>query len=307
MIREALGTLKYKALDCWPYVMEEVKAKRLREEFRLRISELAPIQSAGRPSIEIHMLCGKYHVDMGIFAGWSFMRFLKNASLYIHSDGTLGEQDATIIRMTLPTAVIITSTEADKRVKETVAAIAPKLCEWRRSNFFAAQLIDMNLFGEFDRFLFLDADILCFLDPVELRTALMVEKPVFRWAQDLRSSYVAPVPVLRKMTQLHVPEAVNLGPMVVPRLGEKDFRYLEHLFQIFQADPMINMKLSWAPQTFYAICACRSPGSHPFSPSYALTRGRTAEEAIIRHYVSIPAIRPRFFTEGLPKIFEGLQ
>jgi len=59
--------------------------------------------------------------------------------------------------MTLPPAVIINLPKLNNEVKETVAAIAPKLCEGGAAIFSPAQLIDMNLFGEFDRFLFLDA------------------------------------------------------------------------------------------------------------------------------------------------------
>jgi hypothetical protein len=305
-LRRAAGMLKYKALYCWPYKFKQAKAKRLREQFRPKAFELPPIEPAGQPEIEIHMLCGKHHLDMGIWASWSFLRFLKNAILYVHSDGTLGEQEADLFQKIVPSACIITKPQADSHVKATVASIAPRLCEWRESNLFAPQLIDMNLFGNRDRFLMLDADVLCFSVPVELRTALMDGELVFRWAQDLRSCYMAPLPVLREMTHLKVPEAVNLGPMITPRLREEDFVYLEHLFGRLQTEPTINLKISWAPQTLYAVCAARCPQSRPLSRTYAVKLGRTSNKAVLRHYVSIPAIRPRFFTEGIPKLLSNL-
>jgi hypothetical protein len=300
--RHAAGMLKYKLLYCWPYRRMQAQAAKLREQLRPMVFNLPPIEASSRPEVEIHMLCGKYHLDMGIWASWSFMRFLKNSVLYVHSDGTLGNDDVSLLQKIIRPSIVVTKSEADACVAAKLAKLAPRLCQFKHTNLFASQITSMQLYGNLDRFLMLDADVLCFSDPCELRTALMADKPAFRWGPDLRTSYVASVSQLSKMTQLQIPEGLNLGDMVTPRLNKEDFEYLEHLIPTLQADPTIDMECSWVPQTLLAVIAGRYHKTQPLSRDYAVTLGRTSDIAIVRHYVSIPAIRPRFFTEGIPKL-----
>ena len=42
----------------------------------------------------------------------------------------------------------------------------------------------------------------------------------------------------------------------------------------------------------------------PFGPEYQIYRGRTKADTVVRHYVGIPAIRPRYYLEGVPLLLE---
>ncbi|MBN1788206.1 MAG: hypothetical protein JW806_07405 [Sedimentisphaerales bacterium] len=305
-IRHAAGMFKHKLLYSWPYKGMQAKAAKLREQLYPMISNLPPIEATAKPEVEIHMLCGKSHLDMAIWASWSFMRFLKNSMLYIHSDGTLEDSDIALLQKIICPSVIVTKSEADACVAAKLFKLAPRLCQFRDTNLFASQITSMQLYGNLDRFLMLDADVLCFSDPCELRAALMADKPAFRWGSDLRTAYVASVSKLKEITQLQIPEGLNLGNMVTPRMNEEDFRYLEELIPSLQADPDVDMECSWAPQTLLAIIAGRYHQTRPLSRDYAVSLGRTSDNAIVRHYISIPATRPRFFLEGIPKLLKNL-
>jgi regulator of extracellular matrix RemA (YlzA/DUF370 family) len=299
--------LKYKALYCWPYKFKQAKAEKLREQLRPKAFELPPIEPAGKPEIELHMLCGKAQLDMGIWASWSILRFLKNAVLYVHSDGTLTDEDAHLWRKIIPSMILISKEEADDRVMSIVAPIAPSLCRWRHSVKVSEQAIDMQLFGKTDRFLIADSDVLCFADPTELCEALSVRTPVFRWSRDIRSCYSDDIELLNKITGLHLPKALNGGFCVSPRWNKEGFHFLENAIKRLEADGRVDVQHYWSPQTYLAICTTRYTDSRPFSDSYAVTLGPTSDKAVVRHYVGIPAVRPRYFTEGLPRLLTTIE
>lgn len=300
--RRAAGSLKYKVLDCWPYKFKEIYATRLRHKLRDRAFNLPQIPAPDKAEVEIHMLCGKNQLDMGIWASWSIMRFMKNAVLRVHSDGTLRDKDNCSWQKIIPSIIIISKEEADNRATDILATACPLLYAWRCHNWCSAQVVDMHLFGESDRFVVMDSDVLCFRNPVQLQASLVLDESVYRWNRDVRNAYLADIELLNEITDLSLPEAFNAGFQLTPRFGNREFEHLEHMINLLKADGRVDTNHFWSPQTYYAMCAAIHPDAKAFPSSYSVTLGCTSDDAVVRHYVGISSVRPRYFTEGLPKI-----
>jgi hypothetical protein len=71
----------------------DMLAQRRRKQFEKLLTELAPITIPVDISCEIHLLCNQINIDMGMWATWSFKRFLTNYRLYVHSDGTIEDDN----------------------------------------------------------------------------------------------------------------------------------------------------------------------------------------------------------------------
>jgi hypothetical protein len=303
-LRLFAGRVKFRVLDCWPYKFKERRAAKLRDKFRPMAFKLPPIPAPRYPEVEIHMLCGKTQMDMGIWASWSILRFLENALLYVHSDGTL--EDIAAWRKVVPGMVLVSKTESDEKVAKEISSRYPLLYRWRCQNTTSPQVVDVHLFGKSDRLIVMDSDVLCFRKPVELQDSLALDEPVYRWNRDDRTCYSEDIDVLNSITGLKLPEAFNAGFQLTPRFAGKEFEHLEQMIRLLQADGRVDIKHFWSSQTYCAMCAARCPESRALSDNYTVTFGQISDDAIIRHYVSIPRIRPRYFTEGVPKLLKDL-
>jgi hypothetical protein len=256
--------------------------------------------------VEIHMLCGRKQLDMGIWSSWSILRFLKNTVLYVHSDGTLKDEDAHLWRKIIPSTTLISKEEANARVESKISKRWPLLYEWRCSYRAGAQVVDVHLFGETDRLIVMDSDILCFRDPLDLRHWATATKPAFRWHKDVRTCYLADIKVLNEITGLSLPEAFTAGFCLIPRYDEKYFNHLENVIKLLKANGKVDIHRWWSPQTLGATCAALDPQAGPLPPSYDIKLGRTSDDMVVRHYVGIPCVRWRYFAEGIPKILRDL-
>jgi hypothetical protein len=306
-LRRAAGMLKYKALYCWPYKFKQARAEKLREQFRPRAFELPQLPAPDSVEVEIHMLCGKKQLDMGIWSSWSILRFLRNAVLYVHSDGTLTDEDACLWQKIIPSTILISKKEADDRVESEISIRWPLLYEWRCSYRASPQVVDVHLFGETDRLIVMDSDILCFQAPMELQHWVTAPEPVFRWQKDVGNRYIADIELLNEITGLSLPEAFNAGFCLIPRFREKYFDHLEKVLKFLKADGRVNVHRYWSPQTLGAMCAALDPHAKPLPSSYALTLGRTLNDMVLRHYVGIPCVRWRYFAEGLPRLLTAIE
>jgi len=304
-IRQSVGMLKYKVLDCWPYKFKEIRAAKLREQLRQRAIKLPQVATVTHPKVEIHMLCGEKQLDMGIWASWSLLRFFNNAVLYVHSDGTL-EEDVGAWREVVPGMVLVSKAESNERAATEISSRYPLLYKWRCRDWCGPQVVDSHLFGESDRLIVMDADVLCFRKPVELRDSLSLEKRVYRWNRDVRSCYSASIDVLNSITGLKLPDAFNAGFQLTPRFGSEEFEHLERMIGLLQDDGRVDINHLWSSQTYCAMCAARWPDSQALPDSYAVTFGWTPDDAVVRHYVGVPRVRPRYFVEGIPKLLRDL-
>ncbi len=173
-VRNMLGLLKHKVCNCWPFFLQKRYAMKLRKSLYGSAFSLPSLATPREPTAEIHMLCGKEQLNMGIWSSWSGLRFLKNVILYVHSDGTLNHDDFILWKKVIPGSFLIKKEDSNNKATEIMSKRYPLLYRWRGLNWAAAQIIDYHLFGNQNIVISMDADVLFFKEPIEL--CLAIEK-----------------------------------------------------------------------------------------------------------------------------------
>lgn len=302
-LRKKLGAIKCKVVDQWPYRGRMRAIPEIRAKYRPMLDTLPALPEFTGCDYELHMLCGHRDTDMGVWASWSIMRFLSGrARLYVHSDGTLTKEDEAFWKRIIGEVVVIDRAESDAVVEKALAADTRYLYPWRCSNWASAQLVDVHFFGEAPTLLIFDSDVLTFSKPEEIIAALTAPVPRFSWCLDLRDAYSGTPQLLREVTGREMPPRLCAGFLVSPRLGKEDFLTLDRDMAKIDADPRVSVGHFWSCQTYYGLVASRYPGSAPFSAIYSNTDGKTSDNQVLRHYVGIPKVRFRYYTEGLARL-----
>ena len=303
--RKQLGRLKCMAIDQWPYLHAMKAIPRQRESLVVLQATLPALPKRREIIYEIHMLCGHRDVDMGIWSSWSILRFLGgHGQLYVHSDGSLTGQDVERWQNVIGDFVAVSRSESDDITARELSSQTKHLYPWRCSNWASAQLVDVHYFGRTPRLLIMDSDVLTFTSPHEVIAALTTPQPGFSWCNDLLDAYSASRDVLLDVTGVQVPRRLCAGFLVCPRLKTFDFIQLDQHMQQISSDPRVALNHFWSCQTYYALLAAGYPTSKPLPSPYSNTSGRTQTNSVLRHYVGIPKVRFRYFTEGLPRILK---
>jgi hypothetical protein len=298
-----LKRLKYRVKDTWPSQPLVWRGNRATRRFASAAELLPPLKQNREQPVEFHMLCGRGQIAMGIFASWSIMRFFQSSVLYLHSDGTLQESDIQVWRSIIPAINLIDKKDRDTRIKAALAEAYPMTYEWRCKNWASSQLVDMHFYGSADRFVVLDSDVLCFKDPKELKSYLGVEKAQFRWNKDLADAYSVSRPLLQNLMKKPIPSRLCAGFLLTPRLDVEDYAIVEDSLNVLARRPDVEINHYWSSQTYYAIVVGNRPEqSGPLPRTYDLCHGRTPSSCVVRHFVGVASIRPRFFLEGVPAI-----
>lgn len=303
-LRRTLGRLKFKALDCWPYIFAERRAAIIRRAWRPQAGNLPPLPASGPFAVDVLMACGKADLDMGIVASWSLLRFLPGATLHVFSDGTLDEVDFAIWRKVVPNATLVSRSEVIARLSQAIASRYPRLHDWSRRVACDTQTVGAHLFGRSDKIITMAADVLCFRRPDALLADLSASGPIHRWSRDARASYSAGPKMLKSITGLELPDALNAGFQMTSRHTGREFGHLEKMLEAIEEDGRVDPHHSWSSQTYCALCAAISPNAKAWPDTYSVTLGTTSDQAVVRPYVGIPRVRPRFFTEGLPRLVD---
>jgi hypothetical protein len=165
----------------------------------------------------------------------------------------------------------------------------------------------MHFFGDAPAILIMDSDVLAFQRPVEVMNALTAARPGFAWCRDLRNAYSAEPGLLCEITGVSMPERLCAGFMVCPRLNLGDFMELEAHLDAIHRDERIQLNHYWSCQTYYGLLASRRVGAGILPETYDNTAGRTGPRQVLRHFVGIPRVRFRYFSEGLPRVLHGGQ
>jgi hypothetical protein len=155
----------------------------LREVYDHKVLDTKPyVTGQDAPYFELHMLIGKRHVGMCLWAIKSFLHFSgQRYHVVLHDDGTLRQEDISTLSEHLPNARVIRRVDADKEMADKLADYP--LCKTfrfsvvetanhrgQKYNMFIMSLIllDINLLSDAEKIMVLDADVLFFKKPVEL-------------------------------------------------------------------------------------------------------------------------------------------
>ncbi|MBD3249275.1 hypothetical protein GF336_04485 [Candidatus Woesearchaeota archaeon] len=131
---------------------------------------------------ELHMLIGARHIDLCLWSVKSFLHFTdKKYTIVLHDDGTLKENECSILRKHIEGVKIIKKEDADRQMREKLKDL-PNCSEFRfkevkggdhfnvKSNMFIMSLIlfDFYLLSKAEKIMILDADVLFFKHPDEI-------------------------------------------------------------------------------------------------------------------------------------------
>lgn len=187
-IREESLLKLYRTIEGWlPWslrknVMEKIEHL-FREVYDHRVSDTKPyVTGQDAPHFELHMLIGKRHVGMSLWAIKSLLHFSdQRFHIVLHDDGSLRQEDLNKLSTHLPNVKVILRADADRAMADKLADYP--LCKTfrfsvvetanhrgQKYNMFIMSLIllDMNLLSSAEKIMILDADVLFFKKPVEL-------------------------------------------------------------------------------------------------------------------------------------------
>jgi hypothetical protein len=306
-ILQNLGRVKYWLLEDLPSRRQNAKVPYYRQELWKHVEKLPSVPKASSSNIEVHMLCGHRDAAMGVFSSWSLLRFLNGeGTLYIHSDGTITEEDIFRWNTVIPGIILISKEEADQRVAIELKNSTKYLYNWRCNYGMSAQVVDYHLFGETSKIISMDSDVLIFNPPDEFITFAQLPDMNFIWCEDFQNAYVSHLDYFRELFNIVMPFRFNAGMMITPRFSQATFQEIDEIMHTMEQDGRVGILQYWAAQTYFAILAARSENKISMPKSYEVHKGRTRPNSILRHYVGIPQIRYRYFTEGIPLLLNQL-
>jgi len=304
-LRKILGGVKWGLIERCDQVRYNL-AQRLRQRQRPAIESLPRLPWSGRADVDVCMICGRRHLDMGIAAAWSLLRFAPDWRLVVFSDGSLGPEDEETWRSVIPSLHVIHRQAAITETERRIGDFSLIRQMWPR-NRYSSQIVDAHLAGHSSFVLLMDSDVLCLRKPTELMHRLQSGEPRISWNEDFQNGYCAPRAELESSLGYALPERVNAGLLLTPRFGREHFEVMERVLE--QIGRMMDdpdwMSHLWLAQTVYAAMVPHFPGSSMLSTDYAVISRelpRSRGPAVMRHYVSVPGVRARFFTDGITEL-----
>ncbi len=129
------------------------------------VRDSPPVPVSREADVEVHSLICHRDVNMMLTSAKSFFRFMPQASLVLHDDGSITAADRASFESHLPGARIVTREEADAAMRQ---ALPPDVFEARAKYFFLLKLFDFNHFHRGRKMILLDSDIVFLTEPREI-------------------------------------------------------------------------------------------------------------------------------------------
>lgn len=163
--------------------LERRRLERARERYDRRVRDTHPVITGQEsPQFEVHVLLGHKHVGMTLWCVKSLLHFAgKRYHVVLHDDGSLSEDDLSLLAEHLVNVRIFRRLQADALVRPHLAGMSnamryrfsPKETSDHRGvkydmHVFALRLFDFNLLTNAKRILVLDCDVLFFAPPIQL-------------------------------------------------------------------------------------------------------------------------------------------
>ncbi len=155
----------------------------LRHLYDRRIAATRPFVTGKEfPRFEVHMLLGRKHVGMCLWAVKSFLNATNTPFVVVlHDDGSLTDADTAKLKAHLIDVRVVHKKEADDIMRKKLAPY-PNCLEYRFTSkstsdhrgteynmrIFSIRLFDFNLMSNATKTLVLDADVLFFKEPREI-------------------------------------------------------------------------------------------------------------------------------------------
>ncbi|MEG5123195.1 hypothetical protein QUB63_02920 [Microcoleus sp. ARI1-B5] len=265
---------------------------------------LNPIDTPVESDIELHMLCSHSSVTMGIWSLWSLLRWGEGKiTPAIQSDGSIAPEDVLRFRKFFPHVRFIMPEEAERLVEQRlVGSEFEFLRRFFHTHFFGSRLLTSHMSEQARVVVGIDSDVLVFDRPTEVleqcaaaknSPALTSFRDEFDWV-----TVCAPVKEMEARCGTRIESRFNGGLVVLPKFGDEQFRFMERMLRAYRPEWRAHY---FAEQTLLALMAGEF-GWNQLPPLYQMGEETNSPDAIAIHYISNQAVRPRYFSEGVPRL-----
>lgn len=252
------------------------------------------INKVGR--VEVHTLCGHQQTFMGIISTWSLLRFYKEFSLIIHSDGTLTEDDKSKWETVINPITFIEPVEGLQIVESKIHSLK-NVIKLRNENIYGKKCVDFQITGNHKKMLMFDTDILFFKRSESIENEFNNENFMF-WGNDLGTFYGADLQWINDVFGYDIPAGVCTGLLGMNKINDEELEQIDRVLYNLSKNgyELSNYRLE---QLLYANIAAMRRVRNKLGDELKVVYGRTKKNATYRHYVGMKKIRPRYFTEGI--------
>ena len=219
-----------------------------------------------------------------------------------HDDGSLEDVDEKLILEKIPGSLVVRRAQADAHAEEVLKDY-PEILEYRRQQLMALKIVDVRLWGEGEKFGYVDSDVLFVKNPEFFLDALGNKNPKNYFNKDIQNAYVKTPDEIEVFSGVRPFENGNAGLWVMHRKAI-DLDKVEAWFK----NPGFSDKLYayTLDQTFINILANISPhGAAHLPTEYDVDLHKSLENAVDKHYVGV--IRHGYELEGLTYLLDDLK
>lgn len=125
-----------------------------------------PIETDPSSSVGVHSAVPHRYILAYLTAIKSFLRFEAGVAVYVHDDGSLTEDDKSLVRVHVPGATIVERAAADARFEREIGDAF--LSQVRRSYTSYLKLFDPTLISDKKKIIIVDTDVLFLHRPAEV-------------------------------------------------------------------------------------------------------------------------------------------
>ena len=249
----------------------------------------------------VHMMLCKRDLEMAMCSAKAFNNVMGDGMRYrFHDDGSLDETDVIFVEKHLPGTKVILRREADQRAQKELSEY-PKILEYRKNQIMSLKIIDVTIWGEGDRFCYVDSDVLFFKKPDFFIKALKGEIPKNYFNKDIQNAYMQTPDAIESFLNIRPLEKANAGLWVMNR-ADINLDTIESWLN----NPGFKKSLYGytLDQTFISMLANNSEGGAEHLPStYDVNFFKKPEVSVCKHYVG--AVRHGYELEGLLYLMNG--
>jgi hypothetical protein len=235
--------------------------------------------------VSVHMLSQSDRVD----ASWMSYASLciysgRRYPLWIHDDGSFGEEDVARLRRSLPGAVFVSRRQADAEMCGRLRG-APECAKFRDENFFFLKLFDAFHFAPSERFIVLDNDILFFREPREVARWIDLREREICFNSERGESLAMSREDLATLPGRPANMLLNAGFGLIWR-EVMDWEFCERFLARCRENIHLVQKIHLMEQTTWAFLIGQSPlPLRLLPPAYEISNDvLKSRETIMRHY-----------------------
>lgn len=235
--------------------------------------------------VSVHMMSQSDRVDASWMSYASFCFYSgRRYPLWIHDDGSFGEEDVARLRRSLPGAVFVSRRQADAEMRDRLSEF-PECAKFREENFFFLKLFDAFHFAQSERFIVLDNDILFFREPTEVVRWLDLREREVRFNSERGESLAMTREDLAALPGRPADMLLNAGFGLIWR-EVMDWEFCERFLARCRESIHLIRKIHLMEQTTWAFLIGHSPLPlrllpHTYEISNDILKGKGT---IMRHY-----------------------